>query len=89
MAKSIFHDLFPAEEAAELEMRAKLLSGINKWLFGSLAKKVERGSKRRRSSAGVVSFMTASHSKKFGFSASQNVARPSSDMLCHDPAPFQ
>jgi predicted XRE-type DNA-binding protein len=32
MAKSVFHDLFPAEEAAELEMRAKLLSGINKWL---------------------------------------------------------
>lgn len=32
MAKSVFRDLFPAEEAAELEMRAKLLSGINKWL---------------------------------------------------------
>ena len=32
MAKSVFHDLFPTEEAAELEMRAKLLSGINKWL---------------------------------------------------------
>ena len=35
MAKSVFHDLFPAEEAAELEMRAKLLSGINKWLSKS------------------------------------------------------
>ncbi len=32
MAKSVFHDLFPSDEAAELEMRAKLLSGINKWL---------------------------------------------------------
>jgi predicted XRE-type DNA-binding protein len=32
MAKSVFHDLFPEEEAAELEMRAKLFSGINKWL---------------------------------------------------------
>ncbi|MGE3712733.1 MAG: helix-turn-helix domain-containing protein [Hyphomicrobiaceae bacterium] len=32
MAKSILHDLFPAEEAAELEMRAKLLSGVSKWL---------------------------------------------------------
>jgi predicted XRE-type DNA-binding protein len=32
MARSVFHDMFPAEEAAELEMRAKLLSGINKWL---------------------------------------------------------
>ena len=30
MARSVFHDLFPEEEAAELEMRAKLLSGINK-----------------------------------------------------------
>jgi predicted XRE-type DNA-binding protein len=35
MAQSVFHDLFPAEEAAELEMRAKLLSGINKWLSNS------------------------------------------------------
>jgi predicted XRE-type DNA-binding protein len=32
MARSVFHDLFPEEEAAELEMRAKLLSGISKWL---------------------------------------------------------
>lgn len=32
MARSVFHDMFPAEEAAELEMRAKLLAGINKWL---------------------------------------------------------
>ena len=32
MARSVFHDLFSEEEAAELEMRAKLLSGISKWL---------------------------------------------------------
>lgn len=32
MARSVFHDLFSEEEAAELEMRAKLLSGLNKWL---------------------------------------------------------
>lgn len=32
MAKSAFHDLFTAEHAVELEMRAILLSGINKWL---------------------------------------------------------
>ena len=32
MARSVFHDLFPEEEAAEVEMRAKLLSGISKWL---------------------------------------------------------
>ena len=32
MARSVFHDLFSEEEAAELEMPAKLLSGVNKWL---------------------------------------------------------
>ena len=41
MAKSVFHDLFPAEEAAELEMRAKLLSGINKWLGKSGLTQIE------------------------------------------------
>src|SRR5215470_4472465 len=41
MARSVFHDLFPAEEAAELEMRAKLLSGINKWLSKSSLTQVE------------------------------------------------
>lgn len=41
MAKSVFHDLFPAEEAAELEMRAKLLSGINKWLHKSELTQIE------------------------------------------------
>jgi len=35
MARSVFHDLFQEEEAAELEMRAKLLSGINQWLSKS------------------------------------------------------
>ena len=37
MAKSVFHDLFPAEEAAELEMRAKL----NKWLSKSALTQIE------------------------------------------------
>ena len=41
MAKSVFHDLFPAEEAAELEMRAKLLSRINKWLNKSALTQIE------------------------------------------------
>jgi predicted XRE-type DNA-binding protein len=41
MAKSVFHDLFPAEEAAELEMRAKLLSGINRWLSKSGLTQIE------------------------------------------------
>ena len=41
IAKSVFHDLFGAEEAAELEMRAKLLSGINKWLSKSDLTQIE------------------------------------------------
>lgn len=30
--RSVFHDLFPADEATELEMRAQLLVGIKHWL---------------------------------------------------------
>jgi predicted XRE-type DNA-binding protein len=30
--RSVFQDLFPAEEAAELEIRSTLLSGLGKWL---------------------------------------------------------
>ena len=30
--RSVFQDLFPAEEAAELEIRATLLRGLGKWL---------------------------------------------------------
>ena len=41
MAKSVFHDLFPAEEAAELDMRAKLLSRLNKWLNKSALTQIE------------------------------------------------
>ena len=44
MASLVFHDLFPAEEAAELEMRAKLLSGINKWLSKSALTQIEAAS---------------------------------------------
>jgi predicted XRE-type DNA-binding protein len=40
-AKSVFHDLFPAEAAAELKMRAKLLSRINKWLNTSALTQIE------------------------------------------------
>jgi len=32
---SVFHDLFPPDEAAELEIRAVLLSGLNNWLHNS------------------------------------------------------
>lgn len=30
--RSVFYDLFPAEEAAELEIRSELLIAIHKWL---------------------------------------------------------
>lgn len=30
--RGVFYDLFPAEEAAELAMRAQLLSGLQEWL---------------------------------------------------------
>ena len=30
--RSVFYDLFPAEKAAEMEMRAQLLMGLEHWL---------------------------------------------------------
>ncbi len=30
--RCVFHDLFPAEKAAEMEMRAQLLIGLEQWL---------------------------------------------------------
>ena len=30
--RSVFHDLFPAEKAAELHMRAQLLMALERWL---------------------------------------------------------
>ncbi len=33
--RSVFYDLFPAERAAELEMRARLLMGLERWLKNS------------------------------------------------------
>jgi predicted XRE-type DNA-binding protein len=30
--RSVFYDLFPAERAAEMEMRAQLLIGLEQWL---------------------------------------------------------
>jgi predicted XRE-type DNA-binding protein len=30
--RSVFHDVFPAEKAAEMEMRAQLLIGLEQWL---------------------------------------------------------
>ena len=34
-ARSVFYDLFPAEQAAELAMRATLLRGLQAWLGAS------------------------------------------------------
>jgi predicted XRE-type DNA-binding protein len=33
--RRVFYDLFPAEKAAELEMRAQLLMGLERWLENS------------------------------------------------------
>ncbi|MGC2030633.1 MAG: XRE family transcriptional regulator [Steroidobacteraceae bacterium] len=30
--RSVFYDLFPAEKAAELKMRAQLLMGLERWM---------------------------------------------------------
>ena len=35
--RSVFYDLFPAEKAAELEMRAQLMMGLERWLEKSRA----------------------------------------------------
>jgi predicted XRE-type DNA-binding protein len=32
VGRSVFHDIFPAEKAAEMEMRAQLLMGLEQWL---------------------------------------------------------
>ena len=33
--RSVFYDLFPAEKAAEMEIRAQLLMGLEQWLARS------------------------------------------------------
>jgi predicted XRE-type DNA-binding protein len=35
VGRSVFYDLFPAEKAAELEIRAQLLMGLERWLENS------------------------------------------------------
>jgi predicted XRE-type DNA-binding protein len=37
----VFHDLFDAEEAIELEIRATLLRGLEQWLAGSGLTQIE------------------------------------------------
>jgi predicted XRE-type DNA-binding protein len=39
--RSVFHDIFPAEKAAEMEMRAQLLIGLEQWLRKSGMTQVE------------------------------------------------
>ena len=33
--RSVFHDLYPADQAAEMEMRSLLLQGLGQWLADS------------------------------------------------------
>ena len=33
--RSVFHDLYPEDQAAEMEMRSLLLSGLSQWLADS------------------------------------------------------
>lgn len=39
--RSVFRDLFPEVEAVELEIRAELLRGLNRWLSGADMTQVE------------------------------------------------
>lgn len=39
--RSVFRDLFPAEEAAELEIRSTLLQGLERWLAESRMTQVQ------------------------------------------------
>src|ERR1700761_3415710 len=39
--RSVFRDLFPAEEAEELEIRATLLRGLERWLIQSEMTQIE------------------------------------------------
>jgi predicted XRE-type DNA-binding protein len=39
--RSVFYDLFPVERAAELEMRAQLLMGLERWLDNTHMKQAE------------------------------------------------
>ena len=75
MAKSVFHDLFPAEEAAELEMRAKLLSGINRWLSKSGLTQIE-AAKRLGITQARVSEIKTGRMNRFSLSMLVLLAEP-------------
>ena len=38
---NVFHDLHPKDQAAEMEMRSLLLSGVNQWLTDSAMTQTE------------------------------------------------
>ena len=40
-ARSVFHDIYPDDRAAEMEMRSILLDGLNRWLASSNATQTE------------------------------------------------
>ncbi len=39
--RSVFHDLYPEDQATEMEMRSLLLSGISQWLTDSATTQTE------------------------------------------------
>jgi len=39
--RSVFHDVYAADQAAEMEMRSQLLSGLRRWLTESGMTQVE------------------------------------------------
>lgn len=40
-ARSVFHDLYPEDQAAEMEMRSLLLIGLGRWLENSAMTQTE------------------------------------------------
>ncbi len=50
---SVLYDLFPAEKAAELEMRAQLLMGLERWLENSRMTQAEAAKVLGVTQAGV------------------------------------
>jgi hypothetical protein len=59
--RSVFYDLFPAEKAAELEMRAQLLWGLERWLENS-----------RMTQAEAAKVLGVTPSARVGFETGQN-----------------
>jgi hypothetical protein len=69
--------------------RIAVISRIGKTVSGSHTSRVSRESRVPHCAADVVSFITASHSKKFGLRVSTNAIRLSKGVSCQVPLPFQ